>query len=276
MKKDKILSTSLSKLILKYSRSDVIFTMQREVRDTPILQILTADIIDNHFLVDYTPSSEAIERLVAAFETTPNIEPIVIRNFNNSYEVVIGRKRLIAAQKAGIKQIPALIREYTDEETLLVLLAIARDEHQISPIEIAIICRELIKNFDYSQKALAELLHLSRTQVTNILRLLTLPKDVLADLSIGRISYGHARAMITLPLAEIRAVNKQIIKQKLNVRETENLVAIIKGKKQDVRVNEFEEHYHAKLILSGRKIEITFNTDEDLLNFYEKILRDDN
>jgi len=274
MKKDKILSTSLSKLIAKYSQSDVIFTMQREAKDSPILQIATTNIIDNHFLVDYLPADAAIERLVNAFQVTPNIEPIVIRRFNQTYEVVIGRKRLIASQKAGLQQIPALIREYTDEETLLVLLAVARDEHQISPIEIAVIARELVNHFNYSQKSLAELLHLSRTQVTNILRLLSLPQEVLNDLNTGKISYGHARALITLPHAEIQAVNKLIIKQQLNVRETENLVAVIKGKKQDIRVNNFEKKHNAKLHLSGKKVEIIFSTDDDLLNFYEKILRD--
>ncbi|MGI6714030.1 MAG: ParB/RepB/Spo0J family partition protein [Bacilli bacterium] len=274
MKKDKLLSTSLAKLIEKYSQSDVIFAMEREAKLTPLLQIPVAEISDNHYLSSYMPPEAKIARLVEVFQTASNIEPIIIRKHQSGYEVVIGRKRLLAAKIAGIKTISALIREFTDEETLLALLANAREEQQTSPIEIAMIAKALIENFDYSQKDVAALLHLSRAQVTNILRLLSLPSSVIANLNAGKISYGHARALITLPESEIIAVNEQIKKRKLNVRETENLVSIYKGKKPDTRLQKFEEKYRAELQIRGKKIEINFTNHEDLITFYEWLLRE--
>jgi ParB family chromosome partitioning protein len=274
MKKDKLLSTSLAKLIEKYSQSDVIFAMEREAKLTPLLQIPVEEISDNHYLSSYMPPEAKIDRLVEVFKTASNIEPIIIRKYQEGYEVVIGRKRLLAAKKAGNQTIASLIREFTDEETLLALLANAREEMQTSAIEIALIARELIDNFTYTQKDIAGLLHLSRAQVTNMLRLLNLPASVIADLNAGKISYGHARALITLPEVEILAVNKQIKKRKLNVRDTEQLVAIYKGKKIDPRLEGFQEKYQAELEIRGKKMEITFAREEDLIAFYEWLMRE--
>lgn len=270
MKKDKekIIQSDLSRLLKKYSKSDVIFTMEKEYQSASTRMIDVALIDDNSILKKLKPSEKAVKVLADSIKDNGVIAPLVLRAKKDHYEVVIGRKRLFAARSAGLKQIPALIHDYTDEETLLILLAVTRDEHDANAVEMALIAQQLVRNYQYTQSQVATLAHLSRPQITNMLRLLHLPDSVIASIASGKIQYGHARTLITLPESMIIDMVKQIELEKLTVRQVEEAVSLMKGKIVTTKpFADIEQKYNAHFKQKQNTLSITFNDETQLQEF---------
>lgn len=276
MKKDKekIIQSDLSRLLKKYAKSDVIFTMEKEYQATSTRMIEVALIDDNAFLKKLKPNEKAVKNLADSIKDNGMIAPLVLRAKKDHYEVIIGRKRLFSARLAGMKQVPCLVHEYTDEETLLILLAVTRDEHDTNAVEMAFIAQQLVQNYHYTQGQIALLAHLSRPQITNMLRLLNLPDSVIASIAAGRIQYGHARSLITLPESMILEMAKQIEAEKLTVREVEDAVSLMKGKLTNEKpYHDVEAIYDARFVVKKNTLHITFKDAHHLKDFIEHIKR---
>jgi ParB family transcriptional regulator, chromosome partitioning protein len=167
-------------------------------------------------------AEEALEELGASIKRHGIIQPIVVRPHGGSYQIVAGERRWRAAQRAQIHEIPAIIRSFDDAETLEIALIENIQRQDLNPIEEAETYRRLCDEFGHSATALADLVHKSRSHVANMIRLLDLPPTI-RDLVIeGKLSMGHARALLgsddALRLAMV------VIKQGLSVRATEALV----------------------------------------------------
>lgn len=260
-----IVKTNLSRLVKKYAQSDVIHSMEREYKSAPAFYIDTDLIDDNSFLKKLPMRPGLISSLAVSFENGDIIEPLVLRPKGKRYEVVMGRKRLLAAQKVKLSHLPAIVKEYTDEEVLLVLLAIARDEHDVNPIEQALIASYLVSMFGYTQNAIATLTHQSRPQVTNIMRLLKLPESIMNEVSLGNLSYGHARALCGVSEDQKLSVYEQIKDNHLTVRQTEDLINKSYRKEEKKRSKKFS---YSKIVhINGIEVKVSFSSLQAMEDF---------
>lgn len=169
-------------------------------------------------------SREALEELAASIREKGIIQPLIVRNNprrSDSYEIVAGERRWRAAQIAQLHEVPVLVREVDDGELLELAIIENIQRADLNAVEEAMAYRQLMDHFGHTQEKLAEALGKSRSHIANLLRLLTLPDLVQTWLREGKLSAGHARALITSENAI--ALARQVIDKGLSVRETERL-----------------------------------------------------
>jgi ParB family transcriptional regulator, chromosome partitioning protein len=220
----RILPESLRSLIKKYSKNDVIAEMEKEYESNGSKNLSLALIDDNSFIKRVAISSEIVDRFAKGISENGLWNPLIVRPSGSHYELILGRKRYFGAKKDALAEVPCVIVEATDEETLLMLLADTRDQREGNVVEMALVYKELTTRFGYSQATLAAISHESRSQVTNTIRILSLPDRLLSDISLGKLSYGHAKAIASLSEAETETIVSHIYEHHLSVRETERLV----------------------------------------------------
>ncbi len=165
---------------------------------------------------------EELAELADSIRTKGLVQPIIARPVPGGYEIVAGERRWRAAQKAGLHMVPVIARELSDKEVLELAIIENVQRADLNAIEEAAGYRELIERFGYSQEQLSEIIGKSRSHVANTLRLLKLPEGVQTMVQEGRLTAGHARALINRDDAE--ALAGRIIAEDLNVREVEALV----------------------------------------------------
>lgn len=168
--------------------------------------------------------AEALNELAASLRQKGVIQPLIVRQVADSeqYEIVAGERRWRAAQLAQIHELPVIIREFSDSEVLEIAIIENIQRADLNAIEEALAYRQLMDRYGHTQEKIAEALSRSRSHIANLLRLLALPDDVQEHVRAGRMSAGHARALITSENASELA--GQIIRRGLSVRETELLV----------------------------------------------------
>ncbi|HEY0314632.1 MAG TPA: ParB/RepB/Spo0J family partition protein [Sphingomonas sp.] len=170
---------------------------------------------------------EKLEELAQSITERGLLQPIVVRKIGTGYQIVAGERRWRAAQRARLHEIPALIRDLSDTETLEIAIIENIQRADLNAIEEAEAYQRLVADFGHSQEALGKLVHKSRSHVANLLRLLDLPGMVRQEVANGSLSMGHARALITADDPEKLA--SEVIKRGLSVRETERLARTAKG-----------------------------------------------
>jgi ParB family chromosome partitioning protein len=163
----------------------------------------------------------ALAELAASIETRGVIQPIVVRPHGHRFQIVAGERRWRAAQRARLHEIPAIVREFSEEETLEVALIENIQRADLNAIEEAQAYGRLAADYGHSQEELARLVHKSRSHVANLLRLLDLPESVQQLVVSGALSMGHARALITAD--DPAGLAEEIVRRKLSVRDAERL-----------------------------------------------------
>lgn len=193
------------------------------------------------------------------------LQPILVREKGKDrYEIIAGERRWRAAQAAGLYEVPVVIKEMSDEEALEVAIIENIQRHDLNPIEEALGYKRLMDEFAHTQNALGKAVGKSRSHVANILRLLALPEAVQNYMRDGKLSMGHARALITAE--DPAGLAKQVVKDGLSVRQTETLAKAVKlgggvtssasqkiGTAKDVDTIAFENELSASI---GLKVEI--------------------
>lgn len=167
---------------------------------------------------------EALHELAASIRERGILEPLLVRALpgaNNSYEIIAGERRWRAAQIAGLHEVPALVRELTDREALEFGIIENVQREDLSPLEEGEGYKRLLEEFGHTQDALAKIVGKSRPHITNMLRLLTLPEGVRRLIEEGKLTTGHARALV--PAKNPLALAQEIVKKGLNVRQAETL-----------------------------------------------------
>jgi ParB family chromosome partitioning protein len=196
------------------------------------------------------------------------VQPIIVRPVADGYEIVAGERRWRAAQKAGLHTVPVIARDLNDKEVLELAIIENVQRADLNAIEEAAGYRELVERFDYSQEQLSEIIGKSRSHVANTLRLLKLPESVQAMVESGKLTAGHARALIGRDDAEKMA--QHIIEHDLNVREVEALAqggeevghsngSTRRAREKDADTRAFENELSAVL---GLKVEIKRGSGE--------------
>jgi len=168
-------------------------------------------------------ADEGIEELAQSIREKGILQPLVVRKRGEGYELIVGERRWRAAQRAGLKQVPILIREATDQEVIELALIENLQRENLNPLEEAQAYQRLIVEFAYTQEALAQRIGKDRSSVANTLRLLRLPDDVKDAVERNTISMGHARALLALRNEKEQiSFCRKIAKKGLSVRETED------------------------------------------------------
>jgi ParB family chromosome partitioning protein len=171
----------------------------------------------------------SFEELVNSIKEKGVLQPIIVRKVEEGlYECVAGERRLRAVKKLGLKTIPAIVKNFTDEEVLITALIENIQRKDLNPLEEALAYKKLIEKFNYTQEKIAEKTGRDRSTVANLLRLLNLPENIQQDILEGKISVGHGKALLSLNNQELQLKVRNLILEKgLSVRETEKLVARI-------------------------------------------------
>ena len=234
-----------------------------------------------------TFSPVKLEELAASIREKGIIQPLVVRKKDGRYELVAGERRWRAAQKAGLRDVPVVIQDVSDDVALEMALIENIQREDLNAVEEAEAYHALMERFSFSQEEMAKRVGKERSTVANSLRLLKLPTDLKEDIVEERLSMGHARALLALESPEqMKKAREEILKGHLSVRATENLVRKFKTnqpakvKKQSVPhivavEEQLQRHFMTKVAIryngKGGKIEIAFSNEADLTRIIEII-----
>ena len=189
------------------------------------------DLYPNKFQPRKIFDEESLNDLQKSIKERGIIQPIIVRksNDNSKYEIIAGERRWLAAQKAGLHDVPVVVTEADDLKSLEFAIVENVQRNDLNPLEEAQGYQRLINDFSYDQEKVSKFIGKSRSYITNCLRILTLPSDVLNLIEVKKISAGHAKILVGLENASF--VAQKIIEKKLSVRQSENFVKIFKKKK---------------------------------------------
>ncbi|WP_440675603.1 ParB/RepB/Spo0J family partition protein [Candidatus Pelagibacter sp. HIMB1593] len=196
-------------------------------------QLQVSDLIPNKYQPRKIFDEKNLEDLTNSIKERGMIQPIIVRKSNDDkakYEIIAGERRWLAAQRAGLHNVPVVITEADDLKSLEFAIVENVQRHDLNPLEEALGYKRLINEFYYDQEKVSKFIGKSRSHITNSLRLLTLPNEVIKLIETQQLSAGHAKILVGLENA-IFVANK-IIEKKLSVRQTENFVKIFKNKKK--------------------------------------------
>ena len=194
-------------------------------------KLSVSDLVRNKLQPRKIFDQENLEELTNSIKERGVIQPIIVRIskvHSDKYEIIAGERRWLAAQNAGLHEVPVVITEADDLKSLEFAIVENVQRHDLNSIEEANGYQKLIDQFGYDQEKVAKFIGKSRSHISNCLRLLTLPKEVIALIENGNLSQGHAKVLVGLENAFFLA--KKIIDKKLSVRQAENLVRIFKTK----------------------------------------------
>ena len=197
--------------------------------ESNVNKLSIGELVRNRYQPRRSFDEESLEELTNSIRERGIIQPIIVRkseNENSKFEIIAGERRWIAAQKAGLHEVPVVVTEVDDLKSLEFAIVENVQRHDLNAIEEAQGYQRLINEFSYDQEKVARFIGKSRSHVTNCIRLLSLPKDVLNLIEKNKLSPGHGKILVGLDNASFLA--NKIIDKKLSVRQAENLVKIFK------------------------------------------------
>ncbi|MCK4384989.1 MAG: ParB/RepB/Spo0J family partition protein [candidate division Zixibacteria bacterium] len=279
------LGKGLDALIPEFPK-DLVKPEKNSAGSTGLVQIRMNKIKPNPYQPRGKFDKDKMEELTSSIKEKGIIQPVVVRPVGDEFELVVGERRFLAAQKLGMEKLPALVMEKLSKEEMLELSLIENLQREdLNPIDEAKAYRRLLEECGLSQKKLSERIGKDRSSIANTLRLLNLPKAVQGFIANGQLSEGHARAILSLSDEKERiALSRHIIKDGLSVRKTEELVY---GRRQKAKrrklkrasskfleiENSLKQFFGTKVkIVQDKKrgkIEIEFYSDEDLSRILE-------
>ncbi|MDC0974432.1 ParB/RepB/Spo0J family partition protein [Candidatus Pelagibacter sp.] len=199
-------------------------------------QLPISDLIPNKYQPRKIFDERNLEDLTNSIKERGMIQPIIVRKSNDDkskYEIIAGERRWIAAQRAGLHNVPVIITEADDLKSLEFAIVENVQRHDLNPLEEAQGYKRLIDEFSYDQEKVSKFIGKSRSHIANCLRLLTLPEEVLKLIENQELTSGHAKVLVGLENANFLAT--KIIEKKLSVRQTEHFVKIFKNKKKQLK-----------------------------------------
>ena len=225
-----------------------------------------------------------LQELADSIKENGVFQPILVRKSLSGYELVAGERRLRASKLAGLKEIPVIIKDFNDKEMMEISLLENIQRKDLTPIEEANAYEQLIKKLNYTQDQLAKRIGKSRANVTNLLRLLTLPNEVQKLVSDSKLSYGQARTLLALDSEDkIIDLANRCVKEGLSVRQLEDLTrkptpkagGKQEPKKKNPYIEDVKDRMQRKLAtkveISDKAITIRYNSTKDLNRILEKL-----
>lgn len=230
---------------------------------------------------------EELAELADSIKQNGILQPLLVRKKGSGYEIVAGERRYQAAKAAGLTEIPVVIRDISDDDVFKLALIENLQRSDLSPLEEAQGYRQLIKEKGLTQEELAKILSKSRSAITNTLRLLDLPKEVQELVEEGKLTAGHARAILAVPSEEGRIqLAQKIVAERLSVRQTESLAPLFSVSKTDEPVRRapipqsfkraarqmrlaLDTNVKVKNVRGKNKIEIEFSSEDQLAHIVD-------
>ena len=239
---------------------------------------------------------DALQELADSIKKHGIIQPLVVQKKGEYYEIIAGERRWRAAKIAGLKHIPVVIKDYSEQEMVEIALIENIQRQDLNPIEEAMAFKQLMQEYDLKQDELAERVSKSRTAVTNSMRLLKLPQKIMEMVINNELSSGHARTLLSIEDEDLQIkVAELVILKQMSVRETENYVKKLqnnKNKSKDTKntdndfvyrdiENRIKEIVGTKVKVNHKnngkgKIEIEFYSDDELERIYDLFLKTQN
>ncbi len=249
-------------------------------------KISVSDLIRNRYQPRKTFDEESLEELTNSIKSRGIIQPIIARpSSGNKYEIIAGERRWLAAQRAGLHEVPVVVVDADDKKALEFGIVENVQRHDLNSIEEAEGYKRLIDEFSYDQEQVAKFIGKSRSHITNSLRLLTLSNFITDLIKTNKITPGHAKILVGLGNSD--QIAKKIVKKNLSVRQTENLVRLYKSSSKSIKVpkdpnikkieNELMEKIGLKILINNKKNNkgsVTFDyRDLDQLNHLIEVIK---
>ncbi len=216
-------------------------------------QVSISDLVPNKYQPRKIFDEASLDELTNSIKERGIIQPIIVRNLKDDrskFEIIAGERRWLAAQRAGIHNVPIVITEADDLKSLEFAIVENVQRHDLNPLEEAQGYKRLIDEFSYDQEKVSKFIGKSRSHITNSLRLLTLPDDVIKLIETQKLTAGHAKILVGLENASF--VASKIIEKKLSVRQAENFVKIFKNKKQKINTSKDANIIALELSISNK------------------------
>lgn len=230
----------------------------------------------------------ALEELADSIKQNGILQPLLVRKVGQTYQIVAGERRYQAAKRAGLKEVPVVIKDISDEDVFKLALIENLQRSDLSPIEEAQGYRQLIDENGLTQEQLGKALSKSRSAITNTLRLLDLPVEVQEMMGDGKLSAGHARAILAVPSEEGRIkLAQKVVDERLSVRQTESLAPLFSGMQAEKKPRPVTPQSYKRVARQLRmtldtnvkvrqtrgknKIEIEFKDEDDLMRIIGSI-----
>lgn len=253
----------------------------------PDSTLLISEIKPNKGQPRKTFRPEELAELTDSIKQNGVLQPLLVRKKGAGYEIVAGERRYQAAKAAGLTEVPVVIRDISDDDVFKLALIENLQRSDLSPLEEAQGYRQLIKEKGLTQEELAKLLSKSRSAITNTLRLLDLPKEVQELVEEGKLTAGHARAILAVPSEEGRIqLAQKVVAERLSVRQTESLAPLFSVSKTDEPVRRapipqsfkraarqmrlaLDTNVKVKNVRGKNKIEIEFSSEDQLAHIVD-------
>lgn len=258
-------------------------------REEKIIYLKPDQIKPNPFQPRENFDDQTLEELKQSIKEKGIIQPILVRRKGDTYELIAGERRFRAALALNLLEIPTIVKDVQDEDSLELALIENIQRQDLNPIEEARAYKYLIDKFQISQEKISEIIGKARVTITNTLRLLKLPQEIQEDLRKGKISFAHGRALLEIEDEnQQRRLAKEVILNGLSVRELENLIKMQRPKMPKRKIsqsmrdphigvleNELQQALATKVRISKRKkrghILIEFYSEEDLQRIVKKM-----
>ena len=237
-------------------------------------KISISSIVPNKYQPRKNFEQDSLMELSNSIKERGIIQPLIVRKLENQsdkYELIAGERRWQAAQSAGLHEVPAIVIEADDLKTLEFAIVENVQRKDLNPIEEAKGYKKLIDEFNYDQEKVSKFIGKSRAHVANCIRLLTLPEEVIKLIEDEKLSQGHAKILVSLENAHFLA--KKIISKKLSVRQSENLIRLLKSKNKskfankDINIIELENAIKNKIGLHVSIKNKKDNSGQVILNY---------
>ena len=258
---------------------------EKIMSETPreeIVEIPLDELRSNPYQPRKNFDNDALEELAASIKEHGVFQPIIAKKSIKGYEIIAGERRVKASILAGLKTIPAIIRDFTDQEMMEIALLENLQRENLNALEEALAYKKLLDELTLTQEQLAKRLGKSRSHITNMLGLLTLPAEVKDKIVSGTLSMGHARVLSKMSDVEkIKELADKIEKEGLSVREIESLTSEKEYQKKNVQVRrnetneyklveeELSDKLGTKVRIKNNKVEISFVNKNDLNRILE-------
>ncbi len=216
-------------------------------------QLAISDLIPNKYQPRKIFDKTNLEELTNSIKERGVIQPIIVRKSNDDkakFEIIAGERRWLAAQRAGLHNVPVVITEADDLKSLEFAIVENVQRHDLNPLEEAQGYKKLIDEFSYDQEKVSKFIGKSRSYIANALRILTLPDDVIKLIEAQKLTAGHAKILVGLVNASF--VANKILENKLSVRQTENFVKLFKNKRQKSKVTKDTNIIALELSISNK------------------------
>jgi len=246
------------------------------------------EVQPNPFQPRKTFSDEQLQELVDSIREKGILQPLLVRRKSDGYELIAGERRWRAAQRAGLREIPILVRDVSDSEMLELSLIENIQRENLNPIEEAEAYKRLVEQFHFTQEEISKKVGKDRTTIANTVRLLRLPPEIKLSLAEGKITMGHARAFLSLDgVDKQKLLWKRLLAGGLSVRQTESLVKRLRTRSSptprrsnpewSALVEELQRALGTKVRIVGKrkrgKIEIDFFSPDELDRIIELLRR---